>query len=77
VGYEDLNDHDRLRRDPLLAGTELARAQWDTLRLKLLKIGAQIRVTVRRVWISLAEGYAYAELFAQVCAQLRALPLRC
>jgi len=60
-----------------LAGTELARAQCATLRLKLLKIGAQIRVTVRRVWISLAEGYAYAGLFAQVWAQLRALPWRC
>jgi hypothetical protein len=60
-----------------LAGTEWARAQCDTLRLKLLKIGAQIRVTVRRVWISLAEGYAYAGLFAQVYARLRALPLRC
>ena len=59
-----------------LAGTELAQAQCDTLRLKLLKIGAQMRVTVRRVWISLAEGYAYAALFAQVWAQLRALPLR-
>jgi hypothetical protein len=60
-----------------LAGTELAQAQGDTLRLKLLKIGAQIRVTVRRVWISLAEGYAYAAVFAQVYTQLRALPLRC
>ena len=30
------------------------------------KIGAQIRVTVRRVWISLAEGYAYARLLTQV-----------
>src|SRR5713226_7923426 len=60
-----------------LEGTELARAQCDTLRLKLLKIGAQVRVTVRRVWISLAEGYAYVGLFAQVYAQLRALPLRC
>jgi len=60
-----------------LAGTELAQAQCDTLRLKLLKIGAQIRVTVRRVWISLAEGYAYAGLFAQVWTQLRALPWRC
>jgi len=60
-----------------LEGTELARAQCDTLRVKLLKIGAQIRVTVRRVWISLAEGYASAGLFAQVYAQLRALPLRC
>jgi hypothetical protein len=60
-----------------LEGTELARAQCDTLRLKLLKIGAQVRVTVRRVWVSLAEGYAYVGLFAQVYAQLRALPLRC
>lgn len=30
-----------------LQGTEWARAQCDTLRLKLLKIGAQIRITVR------------------------------
>ena len=37
-----------------LAGTKLAQAQCDTLRLKLLKIGAQIRVSARRVWISLA-----------------------
>jgi hypothetical protein len=59
-----------------LEGTELARAQADTLRLKLLKIGAQIRVTVRKVWLSLAGGYPYVELFRQVCAQLRALPLR-
>jgi pimeloyl-ACP methyl ester carboxylesterase len=32
-----------------LRGTELAQAQCATIRLKLLKIGAQIRVTVRRV----------------------------
>jgi hypothetical protein len=60
-----------------LAGTEWARAQCDTLRLKLLKIGALIRITVRKVWVSLAEGYPYAGLFAQVYARLRALPLRC
>lgn len=60
-----------------LRATELARAQCATIRLKLLKIGALIRITVRRVWLSLAEGYAYAGLFAQVYAQLRALPLRC
>jgi len=60
-----------------LAGTEWAHAQCDTLRLKLLKIGALIRITVRKVWVSLAEGYPYAGLFAQVYARLRALPLRC
>jgi Transposase DDE domain group 1 len=59
-----------------LKQTELARAQASTIRLKLLKIGALIRITVRRVWVSLASGYPYADLFAQVYAQLRAAPLR-
>jgi len=53
-----------------LAGTELAKAQCGTIRLKLLKIGAQIRVTVRKIWISLAGGYPHAELFAHVLAAL-------
>jgi hypothetical protein len=60
-----------------LAGTALARAQCDTIRLKLLKIGAQVRVTVRKVWVSLASGSPYAGLFAQVYANLHAMPLRC
>jgi Transposase DDE domain group 1 len=53
-----------------LAGTEMAHAQCGTIRGKLLKIGAQIRVSVRRVWISLAEGCPYAGLFARVYANL-------
>ena len=53
-----------------LAGTELATAQCGTIRRKLLKIGAQIRVTVRKVWVSLSSGYPYAELFTRVLAQL-------
>ena len=43
-----------------LKGTELAQAQATTIRLKVLKIGALIRVTVRKVWIALAGGYPYA-----------------
>jgi len=54
-----------LRRSGL-AGTELEKAQCGTIRLKLLKIGAQIRVTVRKVWVSLSSGYPYAALFARV-----------
>ncbi len=54
-----------------LRGTELARAQVSTLRLKLLKIGAQIRVTVRRVWVAMATGYAHQLLFQTVYQQLR------
>jgi hypothetical protein len=40
--------------------------------LKLLKIGAQIRVTVRKIWVSLAGSYPHAGLFAQVLATLDA-----
>jgi hypothetical protein len=53
-----------------LKGTEMAQAQCQTIRLKLLKIGAQIRVTVRRVFFSLAAGYPFREIFAQVYANL-------
>jgi hypothetical protein len=53
-----------------LAGTELAKAQCGTIRLKLLKIGAQIRVTVRKVWVSLAGGDPHAALFTRVLAVL-------
>lgn len=60
-----------------LKDTDLARAQCQTIRLKLLKIGAQVRVTVRKIWISLAGGYPYAEAFAAVYRNLQALPLRC
>lgn len=55
-----------------LAGTALEKAQCGTIRLKLLKIGAQIRVTVRKVWVSLSAAYPRAALFAQVLATLEA-----
>mgnify|MGYP000122272862 CR=1 FL=1 len=54
-----------------LAGTALARAQCTRIRLTLLKIGARIRITVRKVWLALASGCPHAALFAQVYAQLR------
>ena len=59
-----------------LKATELAQAQVATIRLKLLKVGALIRITVRKVWVSLAGGYPYAELFARAYAALPALPRR-
>jgi hypothetical protein len=58
-----------------LQETELAQAECRTLRLKLLKIGALVRITVRKVWVSMAGGYPYFELFAQVYVRLRAGPL--
>jgi hypothetical protein len=63
-----------------LQKTDLAQAQCDTIRLKLLKIGAHIRVSVRKVWFALAESYPYQALFSQVYGNLIRLcpiPLRC
>jgi hypothetical protein len=59
-------------RRTALAGTELEKAQCGTIRRKLLKIGAQIRVTVRKVWVSLSSGYPNAALFTRVLATLEA-----
>jgi Transposase DDE domain group 1 len=63
-----------------LAGTELAEAQCQTIRLKLLKIGALVRVTVRKVWVRLSSSSPYAEVFRRVHAnlsRLRPSMLRC
>jgi hypothetical protein len=54
-----------------LAGTELARAQVGTLRLKLLKIGAVILRNTRRIRFLLPSAYPYQVLFAQAVARLR------
>ena len=54
-----------------LKATELAQAQVSTIRTKLLKIGAQVRVTVRKVWVSMASSYPWQPLYRQVWANLR------
>lgn len=56
-----------------LAQTELAQAQCETIRVKLLKLGAVVRVTVRKVWLSLSESYPLREVFGRVVAGLRRL----
>jgi len=53
-----------------LAGTEMAKAQCQTIRGKLLKIGAQIRVTARKVWVSMASGCPYAMVFGHAFRNL-------
>jgi hypothetical protein len=54
-----------------LEGTELARAQCHTIRTKLLKIGARVRVTVRRIWVAMSSGYPYQRLFARILERLQ------
>jgi len=73
VAYVVLSELRRLG----LEGTELECAQCGTIREKLLKIGAQVRVTVRRVVVSLASSYVGKELFEAIYRKLEAVPQRC
>ena len=54
-----------------LKGTSWERAQTETIRRVLLKIGTQVKVSVRRVRLSLSSGYAYEATFAAVYRALR------
>jgi len=58
-----------------LKGTKMSKAMCDTIRLKLFKIGAQIKTTVRKVWVSATEGYPYKDIFTRVYKNLMAMPL--
>jgi hypothetical protein len=55
-----------------LEGTELAKAQVGTIRLKLLKIGTVILRNTRRIRLLFASGYPYQELFRKVALRLGA-----
>lgn len=55
-----------------LRGTELEHAQAGTIRLKLLKLGALVRVTVRRVVLSLSAAAPVREVFKRIAELLEA-----
>lgn len=74
VAYVMVNEVRRLA----LAGTKMEQAQSGTIREKLLKIGAQVVVSVRRVVIRLASSYKFQELFEKAYRALSGLEvLRC
>ena len=54
-----------------LSGTVWARAQCETIRSQLLRIGAQVRITARKVWISIVSSYPHWRVFVQAHQQLR------
>ena len=56
-----------------LQGTELANATAGTIRQRLLKIGALITVSTRRVYVRLASAFPLQNLFAQVHRALSGL----
>jgi hypothetical protein len=64
---------DELRRTGLV-GTELACAQVDSVRLKLFKVAARVRTSVRRIIFHLSSTYPYQSLFARLVARLCPAP---
>ena len=54
-----------------LKGTTWAEAQVDTIRLKLLKIGAIVRLSVRRVLLQLSSAYPWKDIYAHAFHALR------
>jgi Transposase DDE domain group 1 len=58
-----------------LKGTELANAMVGSVRLKLMKVAAQVRVSVRRVYVQLSSVYPLREIFELCHRRLKALPL--
>ncbi len=54
-----------------LKGTEWAQAQVDTIRLKLFKIGAIVRLSVRRITLQMSSTYPWKDIFAHAFHALR------
>jgi len=54
----------------LLVGTEFANAQVSTLRTRLLKVGARVRETTRRIWLMMPTSYPLKELWMCVVSRL-------
>ena len=60
-----------------LRGTRLAKATCGTIRLRLLKIGAQVWISMRRFLVRLASACPYQDVFVQAWRNLEQGPLRC
>ncbi len=59
-----------LFRRHMLRGTQLANATIDSIRLRLLKVGARVQRSVRRVWFHLASGWPGQLLFCDLLDRL-------
>lgn len=62
-----------LFRRRVLSGTALATAEPDTIRLRLFKVAARVRRTVRKIWFHLATGWPGRQLFTTVHTVLATL----
>lgn len=69
LAYTLLNELRRLG----LSDTELANARCSTIRGKLLKLGARLRKTTRRLWVELSDHHPAQQVFARCVERLRLL----
>lgn len=73
VGYVLLSELRRLG----LSATPMERAQAGTIRGRLLKVGALVRLSVRRIWVRLSSAWPQEALFARIMENIRRIhPLR-
>lgn len=70
IAYVLMNELRRLG----LRHTALAQAQVDTIRVRLLKVAAIVKVSVRRIGVSLSSVFPLRELFIEVLARIRGSP---
>ncbi len=61
-------------RQHCLAKTSLAKATVGTIRLNLLKLGARITVSVRRILIAIASSCPYQDILAMAYSRIQAIP---
>lgn len=74
VAYVLLNELRRIG----LCSTEFSQAQCNTIRTKLLRIGAQMKMSVRRIAVCLTSAYPYQEVFRLAFQNIqKADPLPC
>jgi len=59
-----------------LAFTETSMETWQcgTIRSRILKIGARVRVTTRRIWVLMSSAFAYKDLFEKAYQRLAQAP---
>jgi len=57
-----------------LADTPFEKAQCSTIRLKLLKVGALVRITARKIWLSFSQSYPYGDWFMKILDKIRGVP---
>lgn len=66
----------RAFREYGLSNTIFKSAQCLTIRLKIFKVAAKIKVSVRKIWISFSEAYPYQNVFFQIKRNLKCMPMR-